>query len=244
MKTFAGLVLLITIFSVAIIVHPASTLGDFLVGVKEGDWVEYSICMKGPPLDPIRNLTWYRSEILWVDGASIQVNKTSLTINGTFSSSTWWFNLAQGQTYGWVFIPANLGEGDEFFDCEKSANITIEGEEQKNLLGATRIVTHASDPGKVYKEWDKATGIYVYSFEETDSYSVTFNATATNIWRPQTSEQNPASFYQIVVATILLTMLMLPLVIFIVRRKTKSAPCNLRNILTKVRNNLDTQSFI
>jgi hypothetical protein len=243
MKTFAGLVLLIAIFSVAIIVHPASTLGDFLAGVKEGDWVEYCICMKGPPLDPIRNLTWYRSEILWVDGASFQVNKTSLTINGTFSSSTWWFNLAEGQTYGWVFIPANLGEGDEFYDCEKEANITIEGEEQKTVLGATRIVTHASDPGKVYKEWDKATGVYIYSLEETDNYVVAFNATATNMWT-QTSEQNPSASCQIIVAAMVLTLLVLPLVIFIVQKKLNQHLAILRNILTKVRNNLDTQSFI
>lgn len=220
MKTFACLVLLIAIFSVTIIVHPASTLRECLVGVKEGDWVEYSICMRGPPLDPMRNLTWYRSEILWVDGVSFQVNKTSRTSNGTFSSSTWLVNLTEGQTFGWVFIPANLGEADEFFDYEKLANITVEGEEQKNLLGATRTVTHASDPGKVYKEWDKDSGVYVYSVEETDNYTVTFNATATNIWSPQILEQKPAAFIQIVAVTILLlTMLIVPLVIFIVRRK-------------------------
>jgi hypothetical protein len=96
------------------------------------------------------------------------------------------------------------------------------------VLGATRIVTHADDPGKVYKEWDKATGVYVYSLEETDNYTIVFNATATNIWSPMTSEKNPAASYQIAVAAMVLTVLMLLLVMFIARRKTKSVPCNLK----------------
>jgi len=86
-------------------------------------------------------------------------------------------------------------------------------------LGTNRIVTHASDPGKVYKEWDKSTGVYVYSLEETDNYTITFNATATNLWSSKTFEQNPAVSYQIVAAIIVLTVLTLPLMMFIGRRK-------------------------
>jgi len=230
MKTVSCLILMCIILSSSLIATTPA-FGETAVGVKKGDWVEYTISMRGPPLNPMRNLTWYRTEILWVEGTWFQVKKTSLSVNGTFSSSTWEFNLAEGQTYGWVFIPANLSKGDVFFDSERSANITIEGEEQKTLLGATRAVTHTSDPGKVYKEWDKATGVYVYSLEETDNYTITFNATATNLWSPQTLEQNPAVSYQIVAAIIIvLTVLMLPLVMFIGRRKTKASPYNLKKI--------------
>jgi hypothetical protein len=219
MKTFSALILASIVF-VSVMALPTFTYGEASVGVKKGDWIEYAISMKGPPLDALRNLTWYRTEILEVDGASFQVNKTALSVNGTFSSSIWNFDLTEGQVYGWVIIPANLSTGDKFFDVAKSANITIEGEEQKTLLGASRTVTHASDPGKVYKEWDKATGIYVYSIENTPNFTVIFNAIATNIWSSQPQGQNLTAFYQLSAAIIILAVLILSSAMFIARKKT------------------------
>jgi hypothetical protein len=132
MKAFAALILVSIIVCASVIALPTLTYGETSVGVKKGDWMEYTIAMTGPPLDPIRNLTWYRTEILEVDGAWFQANKTGLSVNGTLSSSIWNFNLAEGQVRGWVIIPANLSTGDTFFDAAKSLNITIEGEEQKH----------------------------------------------------------------------------------------------------------------
>lgn len=218
MNIFSALILVSIVF-VSVMALPTFTYGEVLVGVKKGDWIEYAISMTGPPLDPLRNLTWYRTEILEVDGASFQVNKTALSVNGTFSSSIWNFDLTEGQVYGWVIIPANLSMGDKFFDASKSANITIEGEEQKTLLGASRTVTHASDPGKVYKEWDKTTGVYVYSIEKTQNFTVIFNAIVTNMWSPQPQEQNPTATYQLSAATIILAVLILFLAMFIARKK-------------------------
>ncbi len=219
MKTVSALILISIVF-VSVMALPRFTYGQASVGVKKGDWIEYAISMTGPPLDPLRNLTWYRTEILEVDGASLQVNKTALSVNGTFSCSIWNFNLTEGQVYGWVIIPANLSMGDKFFDAAKSANITIEGEEQKPLMGASRAVTHASDPGKVYKEWDKATGVYVYSIENTPNFTVIFNANATNMWSPQIPGQNPTAFYQLSAVTIILAVLVFSSVMFISRKKT------------------------
>jgi hypothetical protein len=106
-----------------------------VVGVKKGDWIEYSISIAaGPPLDSLRNLTWYRTEILEVNGASFKANKTALSVNGTVSSSIWYFDLAEGEVQGWAIIPANLSPGNTFFDYAKSANVTIEGEEPKNTV--------------------------------------------------------------------------------------------------------------
>jgi hypothetical protein len=218
MKTFSALIL-VSIVLVSVMALPKFAYGEASVGVKKGDWIEYSISMTGPPLDPLRNLTWYRTEILEVDGSWFQVNKTALSVNGTFSSSIWNFDLTEGQVYGWVIIPANLGPGDNFFDAAKSANITIEGEEQKTLLGASRTVTHASDPCKVYKEWDKATGVYVYSIENTPNFTVIFNAIATNMWSPQTLGQNPTATFQLSAATLILIVLVLSLAMFIARKK-------------------------
>jgi len=92
---------------------------------------------------------------------------TALAVNGTFSSSIWIFNLSEGQVQGWEIIPANLSVGDTFFDAAMHANITVEGQEQKIVAGESRTITHSNDPGRLYKEWDKATGVYVDSIEYT-----------------------------------------------------------------------------
>jgi hypothetical protein len=220
MKTFSAL-LLVSIVCVSVMVLTSFNYGEASVGVKKGDWIEYSISMTGPPLDDLRNLTWYRTEILEVNGQSFQVNKTALSVNGTFSSSIWNFNLNEGQVYGWVIIPANLSTGDNFFDASKSANITIEGEEQKTLLGASRVITHASDPDKVYKEWDKTNGVYVHSIENTTSFTVIFNAIGTNMWGPQPKGQNSTASYWLSVATIILAVIVLSSVIFLAEKNAQ-----------------------
>ena len=190
-------------------------------GVKKGDWVEYSFNIKGPPLDPIRNLTWYRTEILEVDGTWFRANKTALLVNGSFSSYVWDFNFTEGQVQSWAIIPANLSPGDTFFDVAKLANITIEGEEQKTLLGASRTVTHASELGIVYREWDKATGVYVHAVTY-NNYTVITNAVATNLWSPElVLGLNPTAFYTLANAVIVVAALILCLVIVVIWRKRK-----------------------
>jgi len=194
----------ITIYT-SVIVLPTVAFAEPSVGLKEGDWIEYTFSVTGPPLDPLRNLTWYRMDILDVDGASFQVNKTALSVNGILSSSVWSFNFAEGEVWGWVIIPANLNSGDTFFDASKSANITIEGEVEKTLLGASRIVTFGSDLGIVYREWDKATGVYVHAIEHTRNYTVVTNATATNMWASSSPQQNrPVPYTLYASVTILL----------------------------------------
>ena len=218
---FASTLIVISIVaSVLAVGSSALAYAEPSVGIKKGDWIEYSMSITGPPLDdPLRNITWYRVEILEVESASFQANKTALTVNGTLSSSIWDFNLTEGQVQGWAIIPANLSPGDAFFDAAKSANITIEGEEQKTLLDATRTVTHASDPGKVYKEWDKATGVYVHALEHTTDYTIITNAVATNMWSPQVLEATLSVFYGFVVGGVVLGVLAVSLVVVVARRK-------------------------
>ena len=87
MKAFAGLILISIIVSVSIAASRTVAFYEPSIGVKNGDWIEYDIRMTGPLLEPLRNLTWYRIDILDVDGAWFQANKTALTINGTLSNS-------------------------------------------------------------------------------------------------------------------------------------------------------------
>ncbi|MCW4001475.1 MAG: hypothetical protein NWE93_14680 [Candidatus Bathyarchaeota archaeon] len=223
MKRLAA-ILLVAAILVCAVAAPKPAHGKVAVGVKEGDWIEYSLSMRGPPLDVERNLTWYRMEILSVEGAVLEVNKTALSVNGTFSSSVWSFNLAEGLTFGWVIIPAGLGMGDVFFDASKSANVTVEGETQRTLLGVSRTVTYASDPGRLYREWDKATGVYVYSLENTTSYTVQANLVATNLWSLPSQEQTQTQVWLIAAVAGVVTAAAMALAVILARKKEKANP--------------------
>jgi hypothetical protein len=165
MKAFTALILAIMFVSVSIVISPTSANDNLLVGVKKGNWIEYTVNITGPTSAPAHNITWFRIEILNIEGAAFPTNVTVKNVNGTLSSSIWKFNFTAGQVEGWVIIPPNLGVGDTFYDSSKPGNTTIMGEEQKIAAGATRIITHASDSIRPVKEWDKATGVYTYSVE-------------------------------------------------------------------------------
>lgn len=220
-KTFAIFIATTIIIYTSVAVFPTLAFGESSVGLKAGDWIEYTLSMTGPPLDPLRNLTRYRMDILEVNGASFQVNKTALSVNGFISSSVWSFNFAEGEVWGWVIIPANLSIGGTFFDASKSANITIEGEVERTLLGANRTVTFGNDPGRVYREWDKSTGVYVYAIEHTRDYTVVTKATATNMWVSSSSQQNrpaPYSVFAVVIILFAATMFL----VFFLRSRSKT----------------------
>jgi hypothetical protein len=224
MKAFTALILASIIFSVSIIASPTLAYNEHSVGVKKGDWIEYAVSITGPSSIQSKNVTWFRAEILEVEGAAFQANMTVSYVNGTFHSSVWKFNFTEGQVGGWVIIPPNLGTGDTFFDSSKPGNVTIEGEEQKTVAGSTRTITHASDSIRIIKEWDKATGVYTYSVEHPKNFTVITNAIATNIWSPQILELNQTVFYALVAVSIVLAVLILSLVIVVGKRKTIEKP--------------------
>jgi hypothetical protein len=168
-----------------------------MVGVREGDWVEYDISVSGTgSLPPTHDVRWMRMEILSVDDVAFSVNVTASYANGTVGSAVWKFNFAEGNTEGWTIIPANLDPGDTFFDASKPDDIVIQGGEKKTVLGATRMVTYGSDAIRQLKEWDKTTGFFIGSVEVAKNFTnkegwyfedltMTIKATATNMWNRQ-----------------------------------------------------------
>jgi hypothetical protein len=95
-----------------------------------------------------------------------------------------------------TIIPANLSPGDMFFDYSPAANVTVQGEEQRIVLGATRMVTYGNDSLRQIKEWDKVTGVFIGSVETKqdftnkdgwyfDNLTMVISATATNMWSRQ-----------------------------------------------------------
>jgi hypothetical protein len=100
------------------------------------------------------------------------LNVTIRYVNGIVSSVVWTFNFTEGNTEGWIVIPANLSQGDTFFDYSKPGDVPIQSEEQKVVLGATRTVTCGSDAIRHIKEWDKATGIFINSVETIQNRTI------------------------------------------------------------------------
>jgi hypothetical protein len=238
MKAFAALILASMIVSVSIIASPALATYEPSVGVKEGDWIEYEISVTGKgAMPPTHDVRWFRIEVLPpIEGAAFSVNLTSRYANGTVGSAIWKFNFTEGNVGGWIIIPSNLSPGDEFydswtfFDTRKQVNVTIEGEEQKTLLGASRTVTYGNDWLR-HKEWDKATGVFVATVEVyknvtnragwyIEDLTLNVTATATNMWSPQILGLDQTTFYTIVIVVVV-AVVIVALAIAVVMRKKK-----------------------
>ena len=235
MKAFTALILASIIVSVSVIASPTLAYDEPSVGVKEGDWIEYNVSITGtgtPP--PTHDVRWFRIEILPVQGAAFSVNLTARYANGTLGSAVWKFNFTEGNVGGWIIIPSNLGPGDTFYDSwttetRKPVNVTIQSQEQKTVLGASRTVTYGNDSFR-HKEWDKATGVFVGSLEHfknvtnkagwyIEDLTVTIQAIATNMWSPQILGLNQTVFYALVAVSVVLAVLTLSSVILVARRK-------------------------
>jgi len=222
------------IISVSTVASPAFAIDETSVGVKEGDWIEYEVSVAGTGvMPPTHDVRWFRIEVLSpVEGVAFSVNLTSKYANGTVGSAIWKFNFTEGNVEGWIIIPANLGEGDTFYDYSihtgVPVNVTIEGEEQKTVLGATRTMTYGHDSLR-HKEWDKATGMFtgtteVYKNVTTrtgwyiEDLTITVKATATNLWDPELIlESNQTGFWAAVAILVVLAFLAL----FVVSRKKR-----------------------
>jgi hypothetical protein len=194
MKASAALTMLIMVVVFSALALPTLVDSEPSVGVKEGDWMEYNVSIAGTP-PPIHNVTWMRMQILTVDGSAFPVNLTVRYFNGTVFSSMWKFNFTAGNDEGWLIIPQNLSPGDNFYDAysKTNQNITIQSQQQQTVLGASRTVTFGSQSNR-YKEWDKATGVFVASNETFKGWSASVNMVATNLWSQDSPQHQPVLF--------------------------------------------------
>ena len=180
------------------------------VGVKKGDWIEYNIDISGkgsPP--PTHNVRWLRITVVEVQGPAFSANFTVRYVNGTMGSAIWEYNFTKGDVRGWTIIPSNLGPGDSFYDYSmhngNPVNVTIESEEEKTVLGASRTVTYGYDNFR-HKTWDKITGVFLHAEEHfknitnkdgwyIEDITVNTYAVATNMWSPQFLGLDQIVFY-------------------------------------------------
>jgi hypothetical protein len=69
-----------------------------------------------------------------------------------------------------------------------------------------------------YKQWDKATGVFVTTIDNVGNYTVNATAFATNMWDPQILGLDQNVFYAVVVAVVIVVI---TLVIVVFARKKK-----------------------
>jgi hypothetical protein len=209
-------VLTLVLLFVLIGAVPAIVSANLSVGVKAGDWIEYDVTFTGTP-DQLYSVAWFRMEIVSVQGNLIDVAITQRFINGTVQPYNVTINLETGQLGDDLIIPANLNNGDKFFDINVG-NITISGAEERNIAGATRTVLSGSTSQTSFY-WDRSTGVRVKSISTEPNFNLTVTVSKTNLWEPQLFGLNPVVFYAIVIVVVAIIAIAVLIAILVTRRK-------------------------
>jgi hypothetical protein len=239
MRVLTAIILAGLIVTLSINGLPVHSLEKPLVGVKEGDWIEYIISISGSgSAPPTHDVRWMRIEVLSVENTAFSVNLTSKFANGTIGNAVWKFNFSDGNVGGWIIIPANLSAGEIFFDSSihnhQPVNVTIQSQEQKTVLGASRFVTYGNDSFR-HKEWDKLTGVFVGSSESyrnvttkdgwyIENLTVSVEAIATNLWNSETILGVDQIIFCSAVATIAVLTFSMLLSTFIIAKRRARLP--------------------
>ena len=184
------------------------------VGVKKGDWIEYTVAFAGKATEG-HDVVSAKIEITNVQGALITVKIDSTDANGKQDSDTVTLDLEKGKLGDQFIIPANLNVGETFLD--NVGNVTITGSEERVVAGAERTILYVSaEQRAVY--WDKSTGILVGGQYSTAGFTMTTKLDKTNVWQSQLQSDN--TIYVLLALAVLL--LGLTLVVFAIRRKKKT----------------------
>ena len=187
---------ILVVASLFFLVTAGVVVGEFLVGVKTGDWIEYNVSVTGSPAEK-HDVTWARMEVYAVQGSQIDLNITVKFSDGTLEPQTATLNLETGQLGDDFIIPANLNVGDVFFD-KNMGNITISGVEEKTYAGVTRSVMTAATSETTYY-WDQATGVLVEASSEYPDFTLTTVMNETDLWQPQILGIDAPVFYAFVI---------------------------------------------
>jgi len=180
---------------------------EIVVGVKEGDWIEYRVtCMGDVPAE--HDVNGAKIEIVGVDEKKIDIEITSTYSDGIEETATATLNLETGQIGESFIIPANLSEGYTFWE-QKEGNITISGVERRTVADAKRSVVYANTSQTMFY-WDQSTGFLVEATSTYTNFTITTKAENTNTWQPQTFGIDPIFpivIIAIVIGAILATFL-------------------------------------
>jgi len=199
----------------ALTIYPSIGFGAVSVGVKKGDWMEYTVATTGNATEG-HDIVSARIEITNVQGALVTLTLDTKEANGKQDNSVVTLNLEEGKLGDQFIIPANLNVDETFFD-EYVGNVTIDGSEEKLVAGAERTVLYSLTEQRS-EYWDKSTGVLIEG--DAPTAGLTTKLEKTNMWQPQTSLINAAVYVPLIAGIALLVAAFL---IFIVRRRRKAA---------------------
>ena len=191
-----------------------SVFAQVSVGLKEGDWVEYTAIYTGDAPETYANSA--RIEVQAVQGTLITVEIITKLQNGIESSITDTFDLEIGAP-DLLVIPANLSAGAEIHH-EHYGTFTLEGVEDYSLKGETRELVYANVMQTEFS-WDRVTGIMIESVETKETLTQTFRAVDTNMFQTHALDIEPTVLYGIIIAIVIILVVV---IILVSRRKNRS----------------------
>jgi hypothetical protein len=186
----------LVMFSLALIfglLVPYVVSAGVLVGVKEGDWIEFNITYTGSP--PNDYPQWVRVEIQNIQGTTITLEIVRELLNEKSDTKNLTFDLEVGAP-NLIVIPANLDVDDEFYH-EDAGNIEIFWTVDYDYAGAKRTVV-AAQVSQSELHWDKSTGILVQADQFTVDFSQKWMADKTNMWQPKIFGLDLTIFYVLI----------------------------------------------
>ncbi|HJW66127.1 MAG TPA: hypothetical protein VJ507_05005 [Candidatus Bathyarchaeia archaeon] len=209
------------IVSLSLLTVIGSVSADVFVGVRKGDWIEYNVTYTGTPPEG-HEVSWARMEVSGVQGTAFSLIITTKAPNGTSYSEIITLNLEEGVLGDDFVIPANLRDGDKFFD-KSVGNITIGSVEARNYAGASRVVVVGSK-GTSVDYWDQSTGVLLEGISSFADYSITAKVDKTNLWQTQQAGSDPTvlsdpTVFYVVAAVVIIAVAVA--VILVARRKKK-----------------------
>lgn len=191
-----------------------SVFAQVSVGLKEGDWVEYTATYSGDAPETYPDSA--RIEIQAVQGTLITVKIITNLQSGIQSSITDTFDLESGAP-DLIVIPANLSAGAEVHH-EHYGTFTLEGVEDYSFKGETRELVYANVMQTEFS-WDRITGIMIESVETAETFTQTFRAVDNNIFQTQALDIEPTVLYGIIIAIVIILVVV---IILVFRRKNRS----------------------
>ena len=203
----------ITIFPIItllIFIIVVSVYAQFIVGLTEGDWVEYEVSYTGSPPDYYPKNT--RIEVQSIQGTTLTVSMRTERLNGTQSTETQTFNLENGAP-DLIIIPSNLNVGDEV--PHDAGSFLIEGVSEYDYAGVTRELVYAN-VFLVDFSWDRATGVLIEAEQSEDLWTQTFLAVNTNIVQSQALGLDSTLLFGIVTAVVIILVFV---IVIILKRK-------------------------
>jgi hypothetical protein len=207
-STFLLIILACTVSSLA--------FADAVVGVNQGDWVEYNATFTGkPPAE--HDVVWAKMEVLGVEGQRVNATFVSRLANGTMLNVTEDLDFATGKFIDMFIIPAGLNAGDSFY-AHDVGEIIIDGVDVRTVAGAARTVVHA-DAEDTQWFWDRATGVVVEADTSNAVYKLDTVAVATGLWSSQILGFDENFFYALLIIAVIVIVMALVLG---VRRKRKT----------------------